>query len=172
VKLLRLLYDVPNDCKWNSKNFTIIEATTPKHVIKDLKAYAEYSLKIVAVNGHGSSEESQEISFVTYSSAASPVRNISVEINQDLDNITATLSWRPPCEINGIFSIFSVSMVGKRKGFKDHPVKEAGQGEINLYNLQMGYKYDVEIRTILNSFEYQPMAIPTKYFFFAPSGSE
>lgn len=169
--MLRLLYDVPKGCKLNIKNSTIFEAIAPKFVIKDLKAHAEYSLKIVAVNDQGSSEESEEIVFITSTTVASSVRNISVKINQELDSINATLSWKKPCQMNGKFSIYSISVEGNRKGFKSYSVKEAGQGEhINIYNLQMGYKYDVEIRTILDSQVFD--AIPTKYSFLTPSGSK
>lgn len=148
LKLQRVLYDFGKDCNWSFKNYSTVKALNESfHHLIDLVAYAEYSLNIVSVNDQGSSSFSQAISFTTNPSAPSPVRDISFEVKtNDKSSLSAHLTWKPPCTLNGKFSLYTVSMLGSRKGFGSHNSVEAGQlNEIDLNSLRMGYTYEVEI---------------------------
>ena len=176
LKLQRLLYDFNSDCTWNFKNNTIIEALESHHYLIDLAAYAEYSLKIISVNVQGSSNFSQEIFFRTYPSTPSSVRDISVNFKTNENStLSAHLTWKSPCALNGKFALYTVSMHGSRKGFGSQEGVEAGQmNEIYLNNLRMGYTYDVEVKAnVIKSNEHGNISgEPAKQKFVTPSGSE
>ena len=46
------------------------------------------------------------------SSAPGPVRNVTVELRQGADNVTAVLSWQPPDEPNGVITQYQVLYAG------------------------------------------------------------
>lgn len=176
LKLQRLLYDISTECPWNFKNYSIIEALENHHHLNDLAAYAEYSLKITSINAQGSSNFSQELFFRTYPSTSSPVRDISVDFKtHENSSLSAHLTWKPPCVLNGQFSLYTVSMHGSRKGFGSQEGIEAGQmNEIDLNNLKMGYTYDVEVKAnVLKSNEHgNIIGESAKQKFLTPSGGE
>ena len=47
-----------------------------------------------------------------YASAPGPVRNLTVELRQGADNVTAVLSWQPPDEPNGVITQYQVLYAG------------------------------------------------------------
>ena len=49
---------------------------------------------------------------MSYASAPGPVRNVSVELRQTSDNVTAVLSWQPPDEPNGVITVYQVFYAG------------------------------------------------------------
>lgn len=171
-----MLYDFNADCTWNFKNHSIIEALESHHHLIDLAAYAEYSLKLVSVNVQGSSNFSQELFFRTYPSTPSPVRDISVDFKTyENSSLSAHLTWKSPCALNGKFALYTVSTQGSRKGFGSQEGVEAGQmNEIDLNNLRMGYTYDVEVKAnVIKSDEHGNISGESaKQKFVAPSGSE
>ena len=45
-------------------------------------------------------------------SAPGPVRDVTVELRQGADNVTAVLSWLPPDEPNGVITQYQVFYAG------------------------------------------------------------
>ena len=45
-------------------------------------------------------------------SVPGPVKNVTVELRQGADNITAVLSWQPPDEPNGVITQYQVFYAG------------------------------------------------------------
>lgn len=175
VRLEKLLYDTPTDCIWNLKNYSIVEAISEKQLINDLVAYAEYSLKILSINVHGSSNFSEEKIFRTFPSPSTTVRDVSVDFKTfENSTVSAYLLWKSPCKINGKFSLYTVSMSGSRKGFAKQNDVIAGQmNHIELKNLRMGFKYNIEIKAnVFQPHEHNDLSgIPAKFSFVTPSGS-
>ena len=49
---------------------------------------------------------------MSYASAPGPVRNVTVELRQGANNVTAVLSWQPPDEPNGVITQYQVFYAG------------------------------------------------------------
>ena len=49
---------------------------------------------------------------MSYAPAPGPVRNVTIELRQGADNVTAVLSWQPPDEPNGIITQYQVLYAG------------------------------------------------------------
>ena len=47
-----------------------------------------------------------------FTSVPGPVRNVTVELREDANNITAVLSWQPPDEPNGVITQYQVLYAG------------------------------------------------------------
>jgi hypothetical protein len=129
-----------------------------------------------SINGNGKSNASKEILILTNPSPSSPVREIDVNFDRlPNSSISAVLTWKSPCQMNGKFSLYFISVRGHRKGCDPQNNIFASQGnEIELNDLKPGFTYEIEIQTKVLKFSESGEIIgeSANFTFVAPSGSE
>jgi hypothetical protein len=169
VILLTTLYEIGEGCKKSFKNLTVIESSSEQAKITDLLPYSNYKLKILASNVYGKSNFSEDVFFTT--KPARPTKPRDVEIKFDGDTkLTALITWKPPCFMNSVFSLYTVTINGNRKGLKNHKETKASSiPALTVDDVKLGYKYDVEIQAVNQNDAFGDVL---KYSFVAPSGSE
>ena len=172
VTFEKTIYEIPPGCDIPPKKTKIYEQPETNIELINLEPFSKYSLKIVAVNDYGVSSHSKKQFFNTKPSPSSPPRDISMEFidnRKDTENISITLKWNPPCNLNGFFSIYTISLKGRRSGCSDHIITEASSYEnLTVYNLKQGYNYNVKIQASSSGFT----GLTESFFFTATSGSK
>lgn len=140
--------------------------------LRSLEPFSNYSVRVSSQNDYGKSNMSQKYFIVSKSSAPSSPRNISINFqrnNEDDSKVVGVLQWKAPCRLNGLFSLYTISLKGSRVGFDDHSSTDAASYQNFTYkNLRRGYEYEVKIQARNSE---SPGEI-SKFNFTTPSGSK
>ena len=166
------IYEQEEDCEDNFQKQFVLTTSTPSINITNVQPFLKYSARITAENPYGISDRSNKVLFNTGPSIASPPRHPSISFIPDSDNfkISAILNWSAPCKLNGLFSIYTISLQGSKIGFEDHLIGTEGTSYsyLNLKDLKRGYDYEAKIQAGTDGYSGEPL----KFAFKAPSGSE
>lgn len=174
LKFEDTIYEVPDDkCEAEVRNAQIVQTTDTQVELTNLEYFSKYSLRVIAVNDYGKSEFSKKHVFTTKPSNASAPRDISAisfrSISSDEFAVAADLRWKAPCKLNGLFSLYTVTLKGSRTGFPDHSLTEASSyPNLTVAYLRRGFEYDVKVQAVSSGFTGES----EKFSFVVPSGSE
>lgn len=134
-----------------------------------IQPFTKYSVRVTAENDYGVSDPSKKIFFSTKPSPASPPRDPSITFTSNNNNsvISAILRWKTPCQLNGLFSLYTITLKGHKIGFKNHVHTEASSFQhLKLDDIKRGYNYEARIQTVAS----QLPGKHVKMSFKAPSG--
>lgn len=174
LKFEDTIYEVADECEIEVRNVQVIETTTTRIEHVKLEAFSKYSLRVVAANDYGESGFSKKFVFNTKPSNASAPRDImitSFKLLNPVDDfgVTGDLKWKAPCKLNGLFSLYTISLKGNRTGLPDHSLTEASSfPNLTIPYLRRGFEYDVKVQVISSGLTGEV----GKFTFVAPSGSE
>lgn len=164
--------NIPNDCNQPSLSESTLYTSQPKIIIKNLQSFSKYSVRVASFNSYGVSDLSKILYIITKPAAPLPPRNLTIIFDYsttDERKVLAILKWNQPCNLNGKFSLYLISIHGKRPGLEDHSIKTATSfANITFDDLRRGYRYEAKVKAVNLDF---PGAFET-LFFKAPSGSE
>jgi hypothetical protein len=170
-----VVYEMFEGCDYPERKEMIHTATESNINLKKLEPFSKYSVKVSALNKLGESDQSDSHIFHTKQAPATPPRDVSISyISNTNDNskIQATISWKPPCKLNGHLQFYHLTLKGNRNGLED--VSENSATVSNPYqnytfnDLRRGFNYDVSIKAQNSDFHGEAK----KFTFKAPSGSE
>lgn len=167
------IYETPLDCDSHQKKTMIFEVSGTHIEAENLEPFSRYSLRIVAVNDFGISGHSKKHFFNTKPSPPSAPRDISIDLD-DINNggltVSGTLKWSQPCHLNGLFSLYTITLKGSNPINPDeHSLVEASSIQnLKLGILKRGYQYDVKVQALSSGF----VGDSGIFSFDVPSGSK
>ncbi|KAG5684087.1 hypothetical protein PVAND_013336 [Polypedilum vanderplanki] len=170
VILHKTLFTIDDDCQKIFRNVTIIESSSEQEIISNLLPHSNYKIKILAVNKYGKGNFSEEAHFTTLPSKPTKPRDVKInyEHNEGNENLKAEITWKPPCFMNGIFTLYTIKINGHRNGLKNHvETKATSNPKLMIDDLKLGYNYEVEIQAVNQNNIYGDVL---KHKFIAPSG--
>lgn len=166
------IYENLPGCDFPTKKTATYERYETYIELTYLAPFSRYSVRVIAANNYGVSSHSKKQFFNTQPSTSSSPRFISIEFiddNNEALSLSGVLRWAPPCKLNGLFSLYTVSLKGSRLGYDDHSITQASSYQsLTVNELKRGYKYDVKVQAISSGFTGQS----EKFHFTAPSGSK
>lgn len=146
-------------------------SNTKSHTLRNLISFSNYSLMIKAKNREIESDFNETIFFNTKEAPPSSARDVKVtfdERNNDEAQVRAKLSWKSPCQFNGLKSDYKINITGQRSEFPDHNTElESATEELDL-ELNRDFNYTLTVRASNRHYEGEKIA----YSFRTPSGSE
>lgn len=166
------IYEKPLGCENSFKRTMILETHGTSIELTNLEPFSKYSLKLVAVNNYGVSDK-KKVFFNTKPSSSSPPRGIAIEFidneNEESSILNGVLKWLLPCKLNGLFSLYTITLKGNRPGYSEHSITEASSyPHIEIRNLKRGYNYEAKVQTLSSGFT----GLAEKFHFTVPSGSK
>lgn len=171
VKFETTNYFINSNCAYVLRKKFVKQTSDSKVKFDNLEPFSSYSVVITSTNSFGSSEPSPKHSFMTKSSKPSAPQDILIEFipGEEPSNISAILNWSAPCKLNGVFSLYLISLKGVREGFEEHSIVESTSYQsFEIKDLKRGYHYEVKLqaKNAEHVGEFEPFS------FVAPSGSK
>lgn len=137
--------------------------------LKNLKSFSQYSIRVTSENDFSVSEFSEKLEFDTKPSKPTQVREVSIvfeSIPENDSEVDGILSWKAPCNMNGIFSSYAITVTGKSE---EVLIKQTTETEnITLSRLNRGIELNITIQANNKEVDGDPVS----YSFFTPSGRE
>lgn len=146
-----------------------------KVTVTNLLPFSNYKVKIFASNKYGNSNFSEEFLFRTWPSRPTKPRDVKVNFHvNDNSSVSALISWKAPCMMNGKFSLYTIIINGNRRGLENYKETFASTiSEIEVHDLSEGFKYEIEIQAVnQQNGNINLSGDVLKQSFEAPSGSE
>lgn len=166
------IYETQNGCDPVQKKKMSFETDESRIQLRNLEPYSQYSVKIESHSEYGISDPSRKHSFTTHPGKASAPRDIFIDFTPHDDNsslVIGTLTWSPPCYINGRFDLYTVSLKGNRENFpEDSRIEASFDQNITFDDLRRGFEYEFRIQAV-NEKQGGKME---KLLFKTPSGSK
>lgn len=146
-------------------------SNTKSHTLRNLIPFSNYSLMIKAKNREMESDSSETILFNTKEAPPSRPRDVKVTFDEgknDETQVRAKLSWKSPCQFNGLKSVYKINIIGQRSKFPDHEIELESATEDHDLDLNRDFSYTLTVRASNRHFEGETIS----YSFRTPSGSE
>lgn len=162
-------YERIDGCEEKLQKRFVFETKDSEINVTSIQPFSKYSVRVTAENDYGVSDPSKKFFFSTKPGPASPPRDPSVTFIPSNNNsiISAILRWKTPCQLNGHFSLYTITLKGYKNGFKNHVYTEATSfQQLKLDDIKRGYNYEARIQTLAS----QLPGNHVKMSFRAPSG--
>lgn len=155
------LYAISEKCSVDTTLRSYIHpADSTAFTFTEAKPYYNYTITVSAATSIGYGAESDENFATTEQAQPEPPEELSSSYEEfDLTdyNVTATISWDVPCEVNGVLSHFKVVVEGQSTyddGSDKQEVKVENTGDFSFsltHSLKAAYDYQFTIRNVLGN---------------------
>lgn len=143
-------------------------------------AFAEYGIKVAAINAISTGNYSDLILIKTPPNKPQPARYLNVklknypEVDKDY-NATVLITWKNPCLSNGIVEKFKIIFNGVREGHEDQFVWESEENktaELSMEESRIKPEYSYKIDLSVKVQNVDEFSEPISSEFTSPSGSK